>query len=271
VEKKKQKISANTMKSKLFLLTILFSPHFVAFSQYSAISKDGLSPPLKPNYERVMADTVYNILHIPNSYDSALFCWDGTHPLIAAYTEIKHDKNGLVDTLWLHSGASRIDVIHHDENQRIVCVETNFPSCKIDEWLYSNCDYYYLKEEFEYDSQNRISKKTTSEISSISGKVNIDIWSVEIPDYSTLFRTKKGYVFDGYEFELDELNRVVYRKNLNMPDEYMELNGKKYRVGDSYYIYFEGGFSLLSCDRQTQGTTDYWRKTEVISIFRRDT
>ena len=76
---------------------------------------------------------------------------------------------------------------------------------------------------------------------------------------------KENIFYNGLEYELDEWNRMIYSKNLNTPDEYIELKGKQYRVGDSYYTYFEGGFSVVSCSKiyhVTLGAVDRWSKTD---------
>ena len=255
----------------LFLLIIISVFQFNAFAQYSTTA-DGPSHVLRPTFYRMIhVDTVYYISHIPNPYDAGIFQWDGLHPITTGYTAIKRSNDGLVDTLWLSSGLSRIDVRHYDENQRVVCIEWGYPPCKIlqcaEEWV--DFDNIYTKEEFEYDTANRVTKKTVTETGSVSGKETIV--SVETYDFSDLVMTEKGYIFEDYEYELDEWNRVTYLKSLNppagylIPDEYMELDGKQYRVGDSYYTYFEGGFSVLSYSKSSfwqLGMADRWTKTD---------
>ena len=211
------------------------------------------------------------ISYIPNPFDASIYQWDGQNAITTGYTIIKRSKDGLVDTLLLESGASRIDVKHYDENQRLVCVEWNYPVCKVRGCLYEPSEYMYSKEVFEYDTENRISKKTTFDVGSVTGKESIV--SVDIFDYSALILTEKGYIYEDSEFELDEKGRVVYLKNLNpsagihQPDEYMELNGKKYRIDDTYYTYFEGGFSSFYYSKTSfwiLGAKDRWVKTDRI-------
>ena len=257
------------MKKKLFILLMIFFPHFMVLAQYST-TVDGPSHLLNPRFERIMVDTIYYIAHVPDPYDATIFQWDGINSITTGYTEIRHSKDGLVDTAWIHAGLSSIDVMHYDKNQRLVCIERNYPHCRIHE---CHPDVYktesmYNKEEFEYDTKGRVSKKTISEVASVSGKENII--SVETYDYSTLVITEKGYSYDGLEYELDALNRVTYIKNLNIPDIYMELNGKQYRVWDSYYTYFEGGFSEFSYAKTTYGLPDALRRWRKADFFYTD-
>ena len=87
--------------------------------------------------------------------------------------------------------------------------------------------------------------------------MHIDV--TETFDYSTIVMTEKGYIYNGFEYEIDELNRVTYIKNLTLPDnffengEYVELDGKQYRVEDMYFTYYEGGISALQYQK-----TGYW-------------
>jgi len=210
-------------------------------------------------------------MHIPNPYDAAIYQWDGKNSITTGYTEIRRSKDGLIDTLWIHSGLSRIDVRHYDEKNRLVCEEVDIPVCKIRGCVYEQFEYMYRKEVFEYDTEGRVSKKTTMEVGSVSGKKNI--LSVEIFDFYKIIITEKGYIYEDSEYELDEKGRVIYFKNLNppnaihQPDEHMELNGKKYRIEDSYYSYFEGGYSVFYYSKTSYwilGAKDRWVKADYM-------
>ena len=39
-------------------------------------------------------------------------------------------------------------------------------------------------------------------------------------NYSTIIMTEKGYIYDGVEYEMDDLKRLTYAKNLNRPASY---------------------------------------------------
>ena len=258
------------MKRLIFLLTIITFSHSIGMAQYSTTA-DGPSHILNPRFERVIVDTIYYIDHVPNPFDADIYQWDGTSSLTTGYAEIRHSKDGLIDTVFTRSGLARIDIRHYDEKQRLVCIEYDYPPCRIHDCHVDvlESEYFYRKEEFEYDTKNRVSKMTTKEVGSATGKETIT--SVETFDYSTLVMTSKGYIYDGYEYELDESNRITYLKDLNAPEEYlkpdefMELDGKKYRIGDSYYTYFEGGFSVFRYERTSYwmlGWADRWSRTE---------
>ena len=254
-----------------FLLTIITFSHLIVTAQYSTTA-EGPSHLLNPRFMRVPVDTIYYISHVPDPFDAAIYQWDRINSITTGYSEIRHSENGLIDTITIYSGLIRIDVMHYDEKQRLVCIEWNYSHCK----MYGSCnidifasEYLYPKEEYEYDAQGRVSKKTTKEVGSATGKEKII--SVETYDYSSLVMTEKGYIYGGSEYELDASNRIIYEKKLNTPeeyfkpDEYMELDGKKYRVGDSYYTYFEGGFSVFKYERTSYwmlGWADRWTKTD---------
>jgi hypothetical protein len=69
---------------------------------------------------------------------------------------------------------------------------------------------------------------------------------------------------------LDPLNRITYlKKNLAGADEYREPDGKRYRIPDSYYIYFEGGYSVLRWAKTSKnilGWADRWVKVDHFFI-----
>jgi len=264
------------MKKHFYCLVVIAMVHSNLVSvvaQYGhTITPDGISHVLKPGYSRIKADTVYYITHLPNPTDKKLYNWDENReaPLITGYTVQKHSKDNYTDTLFIYNGLERIDIKRHDDKQRTVCVETDYPPCKIPEsqcwegWV--NFEYFYHKEEIEYDSKNRISKVTWKAVGSVSGKDSIT--GMDLYDYSTIKMTDKGYIYGDYEYELDALNRVTYLKALNNPDvfyepnEYFELNGKKYRVGDFYYTYFDGWITLLQYEK-----TSMYAKWKKIDYF----
>ncbi|MDR0699940.1 MAG: T9SS type A sorting domain-containing protein [Tannerella sp.] len=249
---------------KILLLIITVVVHGNAFSQYSHnITPDGPSHVLKPGYSRYTADTVYNVVHVPNPYEPTASLFDGT-PRVTGYTIYKRSEDGLTDTIYINSGLASIDIRHYNENQRIVYSIFDYPPCKIYECNYVDPGSLYEKVEYEYDTEDRVSKVTVKEIESILD-MEVRTVSVNTYDYSTLKMTEKGYVYNGYEYELDSNNRVTYLKNLSTPDEYRELDGKKYRVQDSYYTYFEGGLSVLRREKTSdmiRGWADRWVKVD---------
>jgi hypothetical protein len=251
------------MKKALLSITFTLAVCCSAFAQYShTITSDGPSHVLKPGYSRIAADTVYYITHTPNPFDPNINLYDGT-PRITGSTIIKHSEDGLTDTSYIASGLARIDIRHYNENQRVVYAIFDYPHCLIHECYGDRTEYMYEKVEIAYDAEDRVSKTTTKEIGSISGEEKIV--SVDTYDYSTLKTTEKGYIYDGYEYELDALNRVTYLKNLNSPDEYRELNGRRYRVQDLYYTYSESGLSVLHWEKTSDmiyGLADRWVKTD---------
>jgi hypothetical protein len=183
---------------------------------------------------------------------------------VTGYTIYKRSEDGLTDTIYVNIGLSRIEIRRYNENQRVVYSIFDYPHCLVLPCNYTiRPDYVYEKTEHEYDTEDRVSKVTVKEVEALSGRERIV--SVSTYDYSTLKMTEKGYVYGGYEYELDADNRVTYLKNLAAPDEYRELDGKKYRVGDSYYTYFDGGLSLLRREKTSYwilGAEDRWVKVD---------
>jgi hypothetical protein len=252
---------------KILLLVITIVVHGNVFAQYqhTTITPDGPSHVLKPGYSRATADTIYNIVHIPNPYEPTASLFDG-RPRVTGYTVYKRSEDGLTDTIYINSGLARIDIRHYNEKQRVVYSIIDYPPCKVFECIYSiiRPGEFYEKVEHEYDTEDRVSKVTEKEIESVSDK-EIRTVSVNTYDYSTLKKTEKGYIYNGYEYELDACNRVTYLKNLSSPDEYKELNGKEYRVQDSYYTYFEDGLSVLRWEKTSdmiRGWPDRWVKVD---------
>jgi hypothetical protein len=247
------------MKKKILLLIITVVACSDAYAQYShTITPYGPSHALKPSYSRNMADTIYNIVHVPNPFDRNI-SFDGT-PLEMGHTVIKRSEDGLTDTIY---GGSRIGISHYNENQRVVWSIFSYPPCLIRGCNYTQPEYWYEKIECEYDAEDRGSKITVKKIEALLGEECIV--SVNTYDYSTLEMTEKGYIYNGLEYELDSENRVTYLKNLNSPDEYMELDGKKYRVQDSYYTYFDGGLSVLRWEKTSEMMLDWadrWTKVD---------
>jgi hypothetical protein len=252
------------MRKNLLLLIIAVVAQGHVFAQTSG----GPSHVLKPAYTRAIADTIYTIVHVPNPFEPTAYLFDGINPRITGYTVYKHGDDGLTDTVYINTGLARIDINRYDENQRVVYSISDYPPC-----LVGGChpdivlDYRYEKTEYEYDAQNRVSKVTTKEVESLSGREQIV--NVYTYDYSTLRMTEKGYIYNGYEYELDSLNRITYLKNLSSEDEYRELYGKRYRVQDSYYTYFEGGFSVLRWEETSKnilGWVDRWVKVDHFFI-----
>jgi hypothetical protein len=232
-------------------------------AQYShGITPNGPSHALKPSYSKSSGDTLYYISYSPNPFDPNANLYDGS-PRITGYTVIKRSKDGLTDTLFINSGLARIDIRHYNEKQQLVYSVFEYPPCKIGG---DNCvgpEYLYEKTEHEYDSENRVSKVTVKQVGSISGVESI--FSINTYDYAALEMTEKGYIYNGYEYELDQLNRVTYLKTLDSPDEYKELDGKEYCIADSYFTYFEGGLSVIRNERTSVmilGWPDRWVKVD---------
>ena len=259
------------------IISTIANCNIYIFAQYSlsTITPNGPAHALMPGFsdQRVTPDTVFYISHVPDPFDKQIYNWDenSENPLITGYTIHKYSPDFLIDTIHVFSGLMRIDIKHFDDKYRTVRYLMDYPDCKIHTCYYES-DYFYDLQEFEYDTENRVSKITNKRVTSVSGTETETLVSTDLFDYSTIKMTSKGYIYNGYECEMDALNRITYLKNLTEmpkgyyePQEYMELNGKKYRVGDKYYTYFDGGVSIFGYERTSQGMlgwSDRWVKVD---------
>ena len=235
------------------------------FAQYSltTITVNGPAHALMPGFDdqRFTADTVFYIAHVPDPFDRQIYHWNENRetPLVTGYTIHKRSPDLLIDTINVSSGLERFDLRYYDDKYRTVRYIFDYYPCKIIKCNYEVSRYSYDLQEFEYDTENRVSKITNKIVSIESGVETETLISIELYDYSTIKMTNKGYIYNGYECEMDALNRITYLKHLTVPNgfyephEYMELNGKKYRVGDKYYTYSDGMVSTFSYER-----TSYW-------------
>ena len=270
------------MKKIIYLLTIIAIANcnmFILSAQYSltTITPNGPAHALMPgfSYQRITADTVFYIAHVPNPFDKAIYQWDENsfreNPLVTGYTIHKHSPDFLIDTIHVVSGLMRFDIKYYDDKDRTVRYIFDYPHCKIMKCNYE-FEYFYDLQEFEYDTENRVSKITNKSVIWESGVETETLVSTELYNYSDIKMTPKGYIYNGYECEMDSLNRITYLKNLTEmpkgyyePHEYMELNGEKYRVGDKYYTYSDGIVSTFGYERTSHwmlGWSDRWSKVD---------
>jgi hypothetical protein len=247
----------------------------VAQYNLTTITPNGPAHALMPDfgYQKFTADTVYYIAHVPNPFDKQIYHWDenSENPLVTGYTIHKYSPDFLIDTMHVFSGLMRTDIKYFDDKYRTVRYIFDYPHCKIIKCNIEVSRYSYDLQEFEYDTENRVSKITNKIVSFESGVETETLVNTELYDYSTIKMTNKGYIYNGYECEMDALNRITYLKNLTeMPNgyyepEYMELNGKKYRVGDKYYTYSDGAVSTFGYERTSFsmiGWSDRWVKVD---------
>lgn len=79
--------------------------------------------------------------------------------------------------------------------------------------------------------------------------------------------TDNGYISnDSIEYILDKKGRLAKLKFLKAKDEYVvDSAGNRYRVGDFYYSYFDGGYTELRYyhrGKMIWGAPDAWVKTD---------
>jgi hypothetical protein len=156
-----------------------------------------------------------------------------------------------------------VHVFQYNEKGQMVMFSADFGIFTYDREIY-NPQITDLADisEYEYDLQGRLSKYKMRRVN-VDGTID-QLVGETIYDYSTLKYTGKGYIWNGSEYELDEMGRVTYWKILTNEDKYGELDGKIYRLGDSYITYFKGGYSTLKGLGQNVWTrsSQYWDEDE---------
>jgi hypothetical protein len=253
------------MKKIIFLTTVFacIVSTFNTFAEYTVTVNGPSHPLMKANPSRIDCDTVFSeseYASMPSSY---------------TWSVIKRSEDGLTDTVYINSGIGAISVSRYNEKgQKVFYAFDYYPviSCKSPytnpDVVPSRCKTDVDVYDYEYDSTGRLSKST---LRYINGDGKDSLVSETIIDYSTVQYTEKGYIYDDYEYEFDDLGRVTHIQYLNDPDEYKELDGKTYRIGDSYFTYFEGGVLVLCYERVSKniyGWDDRWVKTDY--GFRKD-
>ena len=243
------------------ILMILFA-FICAASSYSGVtlhvvtSLKGPTHPLYLDFSRPQYDTIRTVTEyapyfaspIPTSYDNI----------------IRRSEDGLRDTIDTdRSGLRGMPVFISTYNEKGQEVRYEGP---VDVWYEKQFGimpvyYDYI---YEYDSEGRMSHIALWVRNSprSNGTVTDSLLDETFYDYSTLQYTENGYIYDGYEYEMDEQGRVTHIKNLMNPDEYREFSdGKLYRLGDTYYTYSDREvtvFSYTLVSKNVMGAPDRW-------------
>ena len=163
-------------------------------------------------------------------------------------------EDKLTDIVTIEAGLIRQDVYRYNEKNQLLYQHEFYP----DQPFLS-----YVRTDYEYDEEGRLVKIVAKRIqpSETPSEIILDVYAF---DYSTLKPTEKGYIYNDVEYELDNQGRLLYAKNLNAKDEYVEYtDGKKYRIGDDYYTYTDSSFTQFNCSNYVYMQV-LWKETTFV-------
>ena len=154
-------------------------------------------------------------------------------------------------TTYHRSDDKLTDTIRYENNAWVVCKYN-----EKNQLLYSHflsplylAPYYrnYLRTDYEYDDEGRVIREVTNGVDPSTNPPTITFRAEQLWDYSKIQITKKGYIFDNREFELDDLGRITLIKELFVVDDTIAvINGKEYHVNDSHLSYTDSSYTWFS-------------------------
>ncbi|RRD59329.1 T9SS type A sorting domain-containing protein [Tannerella forsythia] len=174
----------------------------------------------------------------------------------------KFNKNLLIDTVYTFSPMGMITsyISKYSDKGRLLSLSSYYPGHKDPvTGAFITEPKENLVDEYEYGQDGRLLKHKTYKLD--GGSTSLD----KIFTY-TYVMTDSGYISnDSIEYILDKKGRLAKLKFLKAKNEYVvDSASNRYRVGDFYYSYFDGGYTLRSYHRGNTiwGTTDTWVKTD---------
>lgn len=174
----------------------------------------------------------------------------------------KFNKNLLIDTVYTFSPMGMITsyISKYSDKGRLLSLSSYYPGHKDPvTGVFITEPKENLVDEYEYGQDGRLLKHKTYKLD--GGSTSLD----KIFTYKYVM-TDSGYISnDSIEYILDKKGRLAKLKFLKAKNEYVvDSAGNQYRVGDFYYSYFDGGYTLRSYHRGNKiwGTTDTWVKTD---------
>lgn len=218
-------------------------------------SPEGPSHPLNPKLgqPRILADTM--------RIKEYVGIVDPPYPLTVSIK--KFNKNLLIDTAYIFSATGMITsyISKYSDKGRLLSLSSYYPGHKDPvTGVVITEPKENLVDEYEYGQDGRLLKHKTYKLE--GGSRSLD----KIFTYKYVM-TDSGYISnDSIEYILDKKGRLAKLKFLKAKDEYVvDSAGNRYRVGDFYYSYFDGGYTELRYyhrGKMIWGAPDAWVKTD---------
>ncbi len=235
----------------LYLVPSLFAQTIHGFGE----SPEGPSHPLNPKLgqPRILADTM--------RIKEYVGIVDPPYPLTVSIK--KFNKNLLIDTAYIFSATGMITsyISKYSDKGRLLSLSSYYPGHKDPvTGVYITAPKEDLIDEYEYGEDGRLLKHKKHKLK--GGSTSLD----KIITY-TYVMTDSGYISnDSIEYIFDKKGRLSKLKFLKAKDEYVvDSVGNRYRVGDFYYSYFDGGYTELRYyhrGKMIWGAPDAWVKTD---------
>lgn len=235
------------------LLLILAGLCFVGFtSAQSDYTIDGPSHPLKPKFEqpRILADTVFTDTYVEMGREPMYPSWVNPY---------RFNENGRIDTI---CGATIWIILKYSEKDQLLSLSHYTPSYESPTGSGNFTEpIENLYVEFEYGDDGRITKVLDYTLD----EEGVYLDSVYNYNYTM---TDSGYIMPDFSIEyiLDEKGRVVCQKDLTSKNEYVfDEEGRRFRIGDVYYFYFDNGFTSLKYSHRGElvlDAPDAWSKMD---------
>lgn len=236
----------------LCLVPSLFAQTTFDFSK----SLERPSHPLNPKLgqPRILADTI----RIKEYVGIA----DPPYPLTVSIKNF--NKNLLIDTVYTFSATGMITsyIYKYSDKGRLLSLSSYYPGRKDPvTGVFITEPKENLVDEYEYGQDGRLLKHKTYKLEG-GGSTSLD----KIFTYKYVM-TDSGYISnDSIEYILDKKGRLSKLKFLKAKNEYVvDSVGNRYRVGDFYYSYFDGGYTELRYyhrGKMIWGAPDAWVKTD---------
>ncbi|MDR2921243.1 MAG: T9SS type A sorting domain-containing protein [Tannerella sp.] len=214
---------------------------------------DGPSHPLKPVFglPRILADTVHIKTYVLTGHSS---------PPPPSWTNVyTFHENNRIDTICNVTGGQ---ILKYSDKGQLLSKSRYAPgyvSVNTGEYV---APWEVLDVEFEYGEDGRMLKTTQYGFDGDSSYVD----SVYTYNYTM---TDSGYIVHNQaECILDDQGRVTHIKGLDDSKkvEYVyDEEGRQFRVGETYYFYFENGFRSLIYSHRGQsvlGAPDAWSRID---------
>lgn len=246
-----------TIKSFLILAGLCFVSFVSAQQHYGQGNTiNGPSHPLKPTLglPRIMADTVGVTTHMEAGHPESMYPY-----LTQEYT---FHENNRVDTIMTLIWGT---ILKYSDKGRLLSASEYTPGRYIpDPESPSGPDIFIepverLMDEFEYGEDGRMVKAIHYGFEGDSAYVD----TIYTYHYTM---TDSGYIMGDVEYILDDQDRLSCLKFLNSEDEYvLDPEGRRLRVGDVYYSYFDNGFRSLKYSHRGElvwGVPDAWTRMD---------
>lgn len=146
-----------------------------------------------------------------------------------------------VDTVFFSNGSDEgYNILKYSDENQLLSISNYTPNKEDSEVPGTEC----LIREYAYGEDGQMLKMKEYQYFEYIGKDMVTVDTTFIYRYAM---TDSSYICnDSIECILDNQGRVTNLKNLNRTGEYVfDLEGRKYRDGDIYYSYFDGGYTAL--------------------------